>query len=161
MQTLISNINGVDIVTVDRDGEIFVPIKPICEAIGIDVESQRDKIQADEILNSVAVFCTATGADGKQYEMHCLPLRYTYGWLFTINPKRSPRPPVRLSPDIGTSVTMCSTSISPAPCSAQSPSTTPRLRCSSKSTRLLPARKKPRPTAKRLRKLSTSSDPSA
>ncbi len=88
MQTLISNINGVDIVTVDRDGEIFVPIKPICEAIGIDVESQRDKIQADEILNSVAVFCTATGADGKQYEMHCLPLRYTYGWLFTINPKK-------------------------------------------------------------------------
>lgn len=88
MQTLISKINGVDIVTVDRDGEIFVPIKPICEAIGIDVESQRDKIQADEILNSVAVFCTATGADGKQYEMHCLPLRYTYGWLFTINPKK-------------------------------------------------------------------------
>lgn len=88
MQTLISKINGVDIVTVNRDGEIFVPIKPICEAIGIDVESQRDKIQADEILNSVAVFCTATGADGKQYEMHCLPLRYTYGWLFTINPKK-------------------------------------------------------------------------
>lgn len=64
MQTLISKINGVEIVTVDREGEIFVPIKPICEAIGIDVESQRDKIQADEILNSVAVFCTATGADG-------------------------------------------------------------------------------------------------
>lgn len=88
MQTLISKINGVDIVTVGRNGEIFVPIKPICEAIGIDVESQRDKIQADEILNSVAVFCTATGADGKQYEMHCLPLRYTYGWLFTVNPKK-------------------------------------------------------------------------
>lgn len=33
MQQLISKINGVDIVTVDRDGEIFVPIKPICDAI--------------------------------------------------------------------------------------------------------------------------------
>ena len=87
-QQLISKINGVDIVTVDRDGEIFVPIKPICEAIGIDVESQRDKINSDEILSSVAVFCTATGADGKSYEMQCLPLRYVYGWLFTINPRK-------------------------------------------------------------------------
>lgn len=87
MQTLISKINGVDIVTVERDGEIFVPIKPICEAIGIDVESQRDKIQADEILSSTAVFSTAVAADGKEREMYCLPLRYVYGWLFTINPK--------------------------------------------------------------------------
>ena len=47
MQNVISKINSVDIVTVDSDGEIFVPIKPICEAIGIDVESQRDKINSD------------------------------------------------------------------------------------------------------------------
>ena len=44
-QQLISKINGVDIVTVDRDGEIFVPIKPICEAIGIDAKAQRAKLQ--------------------------------------------------------------------------------------------------------------------
>lgn len=86
-QTLISKINGVEIVTVDREGEIFVPIKPICEAIGIDVESQRDKIQADEILSSTAVFSTAVAADGKEREMYCLPLKYVYGWLFTVNPK--------------------------------------------------------------------------
>lgn len=86
-QTLILKINGVDIVTVEQDGEIFVPIKPICEAIGIDVESQRDKIQADEILSSTAVLSTAVAADGKEREMFCLPLRYIYGWLFTINPK--------------------------------------------------------------------------
>lgn len=88
MQTLISKINGIDIITVERDGETFVPIKPICEAIGIDVESQRDKIQADEILSSTAVFSTAVAADGKEREMYCLPLRYIYGWLFTINPKK-------------------------------------------------------------------------
>lgn len=84
---LISRINGVDIVTVERDGEIFVPIKPICEAIGIDVESQRDKIQADEILSSTAVLSPAVASDGKEREMFCLPLKYVYGWLFTINPK--------------------------------------------------------------------------
>ncbi len=87
MQTLISKINGVDIVTVERDGEIFVPIKPICEAIGIDDRAQRDKIQSDEILGATGVLSTSVAADGKGREMFCLPLKYVYGWLFTINPK--------------------------------------------------------------------------
>lgn len=86
-QTLISKINGVDIVTVDREGEIFVPIKPVCAAIGVDDRAQRDKIQTDELLASVGVLSTSTGTDGKSYEMYCLPLKYVYGWLFTINPK--------------------------------------------------------------------------
>ena len=87
MQQLISTINGVDIVTVERDGGIFVPIKPICEAIGIDDRAQRDKIQSDEILASTGVLSTSVAADGKEREMFCLPLKYIYGWLFTINPK--------------------------------------------------------------------------
>lgn len=87
MQQLISQINGVDIVTVDHDGETFIPIKPICDALTIDARAQRDKIQNDEIMGSTGVLSTSVGADGKEREMYCLPLRYVYGWLFTINPK--------------------------------------------------------------------------
>lgn len=86
MQTLISKINGVDIVTVVRDGEVFVPIKPVCDAIGIDVDAQRNELNADEFFNSVTAIITATGADGKRYEMYCIRLRDVYGWLATINP---------------------------------------------------------------------------
>lgn len=86
MQTLISKINGVDIVTVDRDGEIFVPIKPICAALGIESAPQRDKLQNDEFFNSVGTIIVSTGADGKSYEMYALPLKFIYGWLATINP---------------------------------------------------------------------------
>ena len=86
MQQLISKINGVDIVTVVRDGEVFVPIKPVCNAIGIDVDAQRNKLNADESFNSVTAIITATGADGKRYEMYCIRLRDVYGWLATINP---------------------------------------------------------------------------
>lgn len=86
-QQLITRINGADIVTVDREGEILVPIKPICTALGIDDKRQREKIQEDEILNSVGGLTPSTGTDGKTYEMFCLPLQYVYGWLFTINPK--------------------------------------------------------------------------
>ena len=31
---------------------------------------------------------TSTGADGKQYEMSCLPLKFVFGWLFTIDTSR-------------------------------------------------------------------------
>lgn len=86
MQTLISKINGVDIVTVERDGEIFVPIKPICAALGIESAPQRDKLQNDEFFNSVSTIIVSTGADGKSYDMYALPLKFIYGWLATINP---------------------------------------------------------------------------
>lgn len=86
-QQLITQINGTDIVSIEHEGEIYVPIKPICKALGVDVKSQREKIQSDIILSSVGVLSTSTGADGKIYEMFVLPLKYIYGWLFTINPK--------------------------------------------------------------------------
>lgn len=85
----IGRINSAEIYAVKNEsGETYVPIKPICEAIGVDVEPQRKKINEDETLNSVAVLNTATGSDGKQYEMMCLPLRYVYGWIFSIHPSK-------------------------------------------------------------------------
>ena len=85
-QQLISKINDVDIVTADRDGDVFVPIKPICVALGIEAAPQRDKLQKDEFFNSVGTIIVSTGADGKSYEMYALPLKFIYGWLATINP---------------------------------------------------------------------------
>lgn len=52
---IISTINGTEILTVDRDGEVFVPIKPICEALGIDFATQYRKLQSDETLSSTIV----------------------------------------------------------------------------------------------------------
>lgn len=86
-QSLISTINGTEIVTVDRDGEIFVPIKPICTALGIAFPPQYNKLQEDETLSSTVTIIVTVGADEKDREMVCLPLKYVYGWLFTINPK--------------------------------------------------------------------------
>lgn len=83
----IAKINGTEIFAESNEDGIFVPIKPICTALGIDDRAQRTKIQEDDILNSVGVLSTLTGADGKTYEMFALPLKYVYGWLFTINPK--------------------------------------------------------------------------
>lgn len=79
-------VNSVKILMMEN-GEKLIPIKPICEALGIDIESQRKKIKDDDFLSSTAVLSTAVGGDGKDREMFCLPLKYIFGWLFTINPK--------------------------------------------------------------------------
>ena len=73
---------------VEKNGRRWVAMKPICEAIGIDWDSQRKRIKRDPILSSVAVMMTATGADGKQYEMLFLDLDYLNGWLFGIDANR-------------------------------------------------------------------------
>ncbi len=82
----VARIQDVNITLIDGT-ERLVPIKPICEALGIDSKSQMDKIQKDEILGSTMVLSTSIGADGKEREMSCIPLKYVFGWLFTINPK--------------------------------------------------------------------------
>lgn len=82
----ITRINGVEILTVERDGEVYVPIKPICEAIGIDFASQYRKLQSEDILCASVVIMTMVAADESSREMVCLPLKFIYGWLFTINP---------------------------------------------------------------------------
>lgn len=85
-QQLITRINGADIVTVEREGEILVPIKPICQALGIEAAPQRDKIQNDDFFSSTGTIIVSVGADGKSREMFALPLKFIYGWLATINP---------------------------------------------------------------------------
>jgi hypothetical protein len=81
---IIARVNNVDILSTSE--EQLVAIKPICEALGIDRKRQQDKINCHPILSSVGGLKPLTGADGKIYEMYCLPLEYIFGWLFTINP---------------------------------------------------------------------------
>ena len=72
----------------DETGSILVAMKPVVDALGLDWKSQHRNISEDPVLNSVMVIMTTTGADGKQYEMFCLPLDYLNGWLFRINANR-------------------------------------------------------------------------
>ncbi len=64
----ITTINGVDIYAETNENGIFVPVKPICQSIGIDNEGQRRRIARHYISAPVAFTIKATGADGKQYE---------------------------------------------------------------------------------------------
>ncbi|WP_290393384.1 phage antirepressor N-terminal domain-containing protein [uncultured Duncaniella sp.] len=85
MTNSITKINGIDIVAVEKGGDIYVPIKPICTAIGVDFAAQRQRILRHPLLASTMVAITTVANDEKEREMLCLPLKYTYGWLFSID----------------------------------------------------------------------------
>lgn len=82
----ITTINGIKItVVIDEDSNIFVPVKPICQALTIDFSAQAQRLKRHLILGPTVVTLTTVAADEKEREMLCLPLKYVYGWLFTID----------------------------------------------------------------------------
>lgn len=80
----IATINNVAIVVIGEQ-EKMVPIKPICEALGIDYKTQHEKITNHYLLGSTMGNVPTVAADGKQREMACIPFKYVFGWLFSIN----------------------------------------------------------------------------
>lgn len=84
MEKKLAKINNVNIIQIDND---LIPIKPICEALGISSNKQIEKLKSDDFFNSVGTLRVSTGKDKKEYEMYCLPIKYIFGWLCTINPK--------------------------------------------------------------------------
>lgn len=79
------NIKEIKVYCPQEDGLVYVPIRPICEALGIDNKRQQEVVKNHPIWGSVVGLRPTTGSDGKQYEMLCLPLKYVFGWLMGID----------------------------------------------------------------------------
>lgn len=83
----VAKINEVSIICLEEDRGKLIPIRPICDGLGISVQKQLEKIKEDEDLSSTVTLRVMVAADGKDREMACLPIEFIFGWLFTINPK--------------------------------------------------------------------------
>ena len=79
-------VNGISLQVVADDREQLVAVKPVCEILGVDFSAQRAKLKEHPVYGSTMVLSTTVGADGKEREMVCIPLRFFPGWLFSINP---------------------------------------------------------------------------
>lgn len=82
----VARVNEVSILVVEN-GEKLVPIKPICEALGVDYSGQLQKLKSNEILGPTMGLSPTVGADEKNREMVCIPFKFVFGWLFTISEK--------------------------------------------------------------------------
>ena len=72
-ETLITRINDVAIAaTSNEQGDILIPIRPICETLGVAYQPQIAKVKDDSILGSTVTLSVTVGADGRQREMVCV-----------------------------------------------------------------------------------------
>lgn len=72
------------LVLADQNGQPYVVMRPLVNAMGLDWRSQHVKIT--EKFRSTVVEITTVAEDGKPRTMICLPLRKLPGWLYSINP---------------------------------------------------------------------------
>ncbi|CAK0747578.1 hypothetical protein CCP4SC76_1810002 [Gammaproteobacteria bacterium] len=85
-QSLVSvEFHGYSLVTFQHNGDPYVAMKPIVEAIGLDWASQLQRVKRNEILSEGMVIMPSSG--GVQ-EMVSLPLKLLNGWLFGVDVER-------------------------------------------------------------------------
>lgn len=78
-----------------EDGTVYVPVRPICEFLGVNWAGQRQRIQRDAVLSRVVMSVGVTHSDipsdsrrPHTSEMLAIPLDFLNGWLFGINASR-------------------------------------------------------------------------
>lgn len=76
-----------------QDNTVYIPLRPLCDLLGLDWSSQRRRINRDPVLGeevrAVAVTTTARSDDRPQtVPMLCLPLEFVSGFLFGISVSR-------------------------------------------------------------------------
>jgi len=69
-----------------RDGQVFVSVKRICDALGLDMGGQLVKLKGKPW--AVMEIISMTASDSKKYSTSCIALRSLPMWLATIEPTR-------------------------------------------------------------------------
>ncbi len=82
---------GNDLITVKKDGQIYVAINPIVEAIGINWPSQRQKIASSDKWDEITM---PVDAGDDEQDMIFLPLKKLNCWLYSIHREKC-RPEIR------------------------------------------------------------------
>ncbi|VVS93749.1 phage antirepressor N-terminal domain-containing protein [Desulfoluna spongiiphila] len=64
----------------------WVPLKPLCEGLGLNWAGERSRLKHDPKLT--CRFLPMDGSDGRAREFLCLPLYQLSGWLLSVNADR-------------------------------------------------------------------------
>jgi hypothetical protein len=81
-------IKGVRVTrTPSGNSEFYVPLRQLCDYLGVSYTGQRERINRDAVLSKKLETIQIATAGGPQ-DMQCLQLDYLNGWLFGINANR-------------------------------------------------------------------------
>jgi len=76
--------NGKNILFLAKDGQFWIAIKPICEALNVNFDRQYKNLKKDKILGP-AYAIQPMQVPGDQIRNYvCLPEKFIYGWIFQI-----------------------------------------------------------------------------
>jgi HAMP domain-containing protein len=73
------------------DGSVHVPVRPVCDLLGVNWAAQYRRINRDAVLAEELRSVEITAQEGERMvarKMQCLPLDYISGFLFGINADR-------------------------------------------------------------------------
>jgi len=76
--------NGKTLVFLAVDGEYWIALKPICEALNVEYTRTFKNVTADPIFGQLLAEQPMVGADGRTRKMISLPEKWVYGWLISI-----------------------------------------------------------------------------
>lgn len=82
------------LVQVDDEQQVYIPLRPICEYLGLDWSAQTRRIRRDPVLSKWATFVAITATNPEEAQkggnpnMLCLPLDYLNGFLFGVSASR-------------------------------------------------------------------------
>lgn len=87
MNTEIVKVNKTEIECPYENEQHYVAVRSICRALGIDHQKQFERIKSDPILKDVYTdtVYTSDSTGVRKQPMFCLPVRYVFGWIFTID----------------------------------------------------------------------------
>jgi hypothetical protein len=66
---------------------IYVPLRPLCDYLGLTWSSQLQRIKRDPVLSEMQTVVIINTVQGPR-ETICLPLEYLNGWLFGVSASR-------------------------------------------------------------------------
>lgn len=82
-------INAALVQTDDGESRVYVPLRPICEYLGLAWSGQFERTKRDTVLSEALSTVRITRTEvGQAYNVICLQLEMLPGWLFGIDAKR-------------------------------------------------------------------------
>jgi hypothetical protein len=76
------------LVRVGGEAQVYVPIRPICDYLGLAWSGQFERIKRDEVLADAIRSVRLTRTERGEREVICLPLELLPGFLFGVNAAR-------------------------------------------------------------------------
>lgn len=76
--------NGKAIYFLNVDGQYWIAVKPICEALRVNFDRQYKNLKNHKILGDVYANQPMRDTQNRVQNMVALPEKYIYGWLFSI-----------------------------------------------------------------------------